>query len=64
MNDYGERNEDVVIMWGQVKAYTDMTPYYIILGVAAVTIVTYFIISIILKNKSTRNKRRLEKLTK
>ena len=64
MNDFGKYNADVIIMWGQVKAYTDMTPYYIILGVAAVTIVTYFVISIILKNKSTRNKRRLEKLTK
>lgn len=64
MNDYGERNEDVVIMWGQVKAYTDMLPYYLILGIAGVVVISYIVVSIILKNKSTRNKRRLEKLSK
>lgn len=31
MNDFGDYNDEVVIMWGQVKAYTNMTPFYIIL---------------------------------
>ena len=31
MNDFGEYNADVIIMWGQVKAYTNMVPYYIFL---------------------------------
>jgi len=29
MNDYGVYNDDVVIMWGQIKAYTDMNFVYI-----------------------------------
>lgn len=32
MNDFGDYNNDVVIMWGQVKAYANMTPVYIILS--------------------------------
>ncbi len=31
MNDFGDYNDEVVIMWGQVKAYTNMAPVYIIL---------------------------------
>ena len=28
MNDFGDANDDVVIMWSQVRAYTNMVPYY------------------------------------
>ena len=31
MNDFGDANDDVVIMWSQVRAYTNMVPYYVIL---------------------------------
>lgn len=44
MNDFGDYNDEVVIMWGQVKAYTDMTPFYVILicfvlGGTAITVI-------------------------
>ena len=64
MNDFSDRNDEVVIMWSQVKAYTDMTPYYIVLFSSVGIVVIYFVAKLILKNKSTRNKRRLENLTK
>ena len=47
MNDFGVYNADVVIMWGQVKAYTNMTPVYIFLAVfilAATSIITISIV--------------------
>ena len=31
MNDFGDANADVIIMWGEIKAYTNMTPYYVFL---------------------------------
>lgn len=31
MNDFGDYNAQVIIMWGQIKAYTNMTPYYVFL---------------------------------
>lgn len=40
MNDFGQYNEDVVIMWGQVKAYTNMIPVYIFLIVCLVVVVS------------------------
>ena len=64
MNEFGDVNDDVVIMWGQVKAYTDMTPYYLILGTTLVIAVSYFTITTIIKTKSTRNKRKLASLNK
>lgn len=60
MNDFEEANADVVIMWGQVKAYTNMLPYYIFLSSVLAFVVIAFTVSIIKKQKSTRNKRRLE----
>ena len=39
MNDFGSWNEDVVIMWGQVKAYTNMLPVYIFLSLFALIII-------------------------
>ena len=60
MNDYEKANADVVIMWGQVKAYTNMLPYYIFLSSVFAFVVIAFTVSIIKKQKSTRSKRRLE----
>ncbi|MBE6143291.1 MAG: extracellular solute-binding protein [Erysipelotrichaceae bacterium] len=59
MNDFGEYNADVIIMWGQVKAYTDMTPVYVFLGVIVVIAIALIIISIIRKNLSAHYKRLL-----
>ena len=44
MNDFGEDNEKVIIMWGQVKAATNMIPYYIILTLAVIFVPCYFLI--------------------
>ena len=57
MNDFGEYNADVIIMWGQVKAYTDMTPVYFFLGVVVVIAIALIVISIIRKNLSAHYKR-------
>ena len=62
MNDFEEANADVVIMWGQVKAYTNMFPYYIFLSTVLAVVVCYFAITTYKKQKSTRNKRRLENI--
>lgn len=59
MNDFGEYNADVIIMWGQVKAYTDMTPVYVFLGVVVIIGVALIVISIIRKNLSAHYKRTL-----
>ena len=59
MNDFEDANADVVIMWGQVKAYTNMLPYYIFLSATFAIVAVYFTIKTILKTKSTKNKRRL-----
>ena len=53
MNDFGEDNAKVIIMWGQVKASTNMTPYYIILILALSFIPGYFVFKFI-KDRSTR----------
>ena len=60
MNDFEEANNAVVIMWGQIRAYTNMVPYYIILGVSLGAILTLFIYGLIRKHISTRNKRLLQ----
>ena len=62
MNDFEEANKDVVIMWGQVKAYTNMLPYYIFLSCSLATVIIYFTITIVKKKKSTKDKRRLENI--
>ena len=36
MNDFGVYNDQVVIMWSQVKAYTNMTPVYVFLSIVLV----------------------------
>lgn len=57
MNDYGVYNDNVIIMWGQVKAYTDMTPVYIILLVTLVIVVALVTYTFIAKRASARFKR-------
>lgn len=64
MNDFEKANDDVVIMWGQVKAYTNMIPYYVILIVTAAGVVGLILFKVISKKRSSRNKRRLESLNK
>ena len=63
MNEFEKANDDVVIMWGKVRAYTNMMPYYLILGTTVAIVVVFFTIKTIQKHKSTRNKRRLSKLS-
>lgn len=62
MNEFAEANDAVVVMWGQVKAYTQMLPYYIVVGSTVTIAIIYFVSKAIIKNKSTRNKRRLENI--
>ncbi len=64
MNDFEAANDDVVIMWGQIKAYTDMTPYYAILIIFACGILVVSVYTLIVKRRSIRNKRRLSSMTK
>ncbi|MDD7736406.1 MAG: extracellular solute-binding protein [Bacillales bacterium] len=64
MNDFEEANEQVVIMWGQVKAYTNMLPYYLVLGATLTICIGFVSYHLIKKKKSMRNKRKLESLTK
>jgi spermidine/putrescine transport system substrate-binding protein len=63
MNDFADRNDDVVIMWSRVKAYTNMVPYYVILSATVITAVSFFVVNGVKKHKSTRNKRKLEQLS-
>lgn len=62
MNEFADANDAVVVMWGQVKAYTQMLPYYIVVGSTVTIAIIYFVSKAIIKNKSTRNKRRLESI--
>lgn len=62
MNDFDSYNEAVVIMWGQVKAYTNMMPVYIFLAIFVVVvsaIITYILIRrrILLKYKKRISKK-------
>lgn len=54
MNDFGDDNSKVIIMWGQVKATTNMTPYYLILIIVALFVPTYFIIKFIREKNNTK----------
>ena len=58
MNDFGESNKDVIIMWSQVRASTNMTPYYVILIVCLSMIPLYFIYKVYKKI----NDKQLEKM--
>lgn len=59
MNDFGSYNEEVVIMWGQVKAYTNMLPVYIFLGVVASLAVIAIVVYVTRKNISLKYKKRI-----
>lgn len=58
MKDFGSINDDVVIMWGQLRAYTNMLPYYIILATFATGVIVFSILGFVKKKKSTRNRRK------
>ncbi len=57
MNDFGDYNDAVVIMWGQVKAYTNMTPIYVFLSVVALIAIGSFTYFTIKRNLSAHYKR-------
>jgi len=60
MKDFGVFNDEVVIMWGQVKAYTDMKPVYTFLIIFAILVIggsLYFII----KNRVSAHYKRSKK---
>lgn len=57
MNDFGSYNESVVIMWGQVKAYTNMVPVYIFLITFVVLVSTFVIIYVIKININNKYKK-------
>ena len=61
MNDFGEYNEEVVIMWSQVKAYTNMLPVYIFLSIVVVLFLTIVVVSSIHKSISLKYKKRMMK---
>ena len=58
MNDFGEANNDVVIMWSQVRASTNMVPYYVILIIAVAMIPLFFVYKLYRKV----NDKKLEKM--
>ncbi|MCH5180251.1 MAG: extracellular solute-binding protein [Erysipelotrichales bacterium] len=58
MKDFEGRNDDVVIMWGQIRAYTNMTPYYIILATVVGAALALGIYNVVKKQKSMRNRRK------
>ncbi|MCH5171928.1 MAG: extracellular solute-binding protein [Erysipelotrichales bacterium] len=58
MKDFEERNDDVVIMWGQIRAYTNMTPYYIILATVVGAFLVFGVYSFVKKQRSIRNRRK------
>jgi spermidine/putrescine transport system substrate-binding protein len=64
MNDFQSANDDVIIMWGQLRAYTNMLPYYIILGVSAGVILAFAVTKIVAKKTSSRRKRMLAESSK
>lgn len=59
MNDFEDANMDVIIMWGQIRAYMAMGPSYLILGTAALLVFIVLVYKFVKKQKSIRNKRRL-----
>lgn len=61
MNDFESANDDVIIMWGQIRAYTNMTPYYIFLIVVLLSAMVIGILMLVKKQKSLKIRRRLAK---
>lgn len=64
MNDFQSANDAVIIMWGQLRAYTNMLPYYIILAVSAGILVVFVTTKIVTKKTSSRRKRMLSESSK
>lgn len=58
MKDFEARNDDVIIMWGQLRAYTSMTVYYVILATVAFAAITFGVVTFIQKRNSIRNRRK------
>lgn len=56
MNDFGSYNETVVIMWGQVKAYTNMVPIYTFLIITLIIIITLLITYIVKRHINNKYK--------
>ena len=61
MNDFGVYNDQVVIMWSQVKAYTNMTPVYVFLSVVAVLLIGFAVFYVVRKRIITNYKKKLVK---
>ncbi len=59
MNDFGSYNEDVIIMWGKVKASANMIPVYVFLGVVGLGVITLVTIHIVRKKLSIRYKKQI-----
>ncbi len=58
MKDFEDTNDAVIIMWGQLRAYTNMLPYYIILSVVVGAALVLGVCMAIKKRSSIRNRRK------
>lgn len=58
MNDFGSYNEQVVIAWGQIKAYTNMVPIYIFLSIVIVLFIALFTIYFVNKKINLKYKKK------
>lgn len=58
MNDFESANEKVVIMWGQIRAYTSMTAYYVILATVVGAVLVFAVTKIIVNYNSVRSRRK------
>ena len=61
VDDFGIYNDDVVIMWSQVKASTNMTPVYIFLSVTVVLLAIGLTAYVVRKKIVTNYKKKLVK---
>ena len=59
MNDFDSYNEQVVIMWSQVKAYTNMVPVYIFLVVTVMVVIGLSILYVTRKHITMKYKKRM-----
>ena len=58
MNDFESANEKVVIMWGQIRAYTSMTVYYVILATVVCAVLVFAVTKAIVNYNSVRSRRK------
>ena len=61
MNDFGVYNDQVVIMWSQVKAYTNMTPVYVFLSIVLVLSIGLVVFVVVRKKIINNYKKKLVK---